>query len=1702
MPDASPSDLESAAPEPRPFVIVGVGASSGGLEAFTRLLEHLPTDTDMAFVLVQHLDPQHDSILAELLGHVTAMPVREVTDRMKVEPNRVYVIPPGKHMNIADGVLRLQPRPVGGTPPQSVDLFFEALAHDRRERAIGVILSGAATDGTQGLAAIKGEGGITFAQDESARFGSMPRSAIAAGCVDFELSPEGIAAELARIAAHPHMTGDVSRADPEGDRASAIAHEDDATPLPSGGPGTPITGAKQVRAESEEGESSGLEDSGYRKILQLIRNHAGVDFSFYKSATIRRRISRRIVLSRLETVDAYAAFLQGNARELDALYSDLLISVTSFFRNPEAFDLLQRKVFPQLLAQRGDAPVRIWVLGCSTGQEAYSLAMAFLEVASREDHARGLQVFATDLNEALLEKARSGLYAKSLAQDISPERLRRFFIEEEGGYRISKHLRDSVVFARQNVLSDPPFSRMDLVSCRNLLIYIEPELQKKTLPMFHYALNPEGVLFLGASESVGGYTMLFEQIDKRHKLFRKRPGTTPLQHFPASRGRHATERPPTSSRITASTRSSLPPELSAQREADRVTVHQFAPPGVLINAALQIIQFRGPTSSYLEPPIGNASFDVLRMARDGLRMPLRAAINRAKKAGEPICKKHVEVKHLDGVRPVTLHVIPLKNLKETSFLVLFDEEDSKRQPAENRLSAEPSSLVQTKAPSAAKRKEYSQRIRMLEDELRDHRDYLQSMQEQNETAHEELQASNEECTSANEELQSINEELETSKEELESSNEELTTVNEELASRNTQLNCLNADLGNLHVSINTAILVLNRDLTIRRFTSQAEKTFNLLSSDIGRPLRSVRHTLLSAPSSRDPFESTASASQPLDLEVMVREVVDTVSMIESEVRDRDGRWYSLRMRPYVNLDKKIDGAVLVLVDIDGLKRAEFAAKAARDYAEAIIRTARNPLIVLRADLRVNSANAAFYKMFQTTPDLTEGHQLFEQGSGQWDVPEIRKRLEGVLPRNSAFDDLQIEREFPAVGQRTLLLSARRLDHDSGASPLILLAIEDVSERRRGEAAAAALAAIVDSSDDAIIGEDLAGLIISWNRSAERLYGYSSRAAIGQPAAMLVPADRKHEEAEMWDRARRDEHVRQFETIHLHRNGERLDVAVTSSLTRNSAGEAIGISKIVRDISFQKAAAERLRFSEMRYRTLFNSMDQGYCVIEVLFDANDQPVDYRFEEVNPSFEKQTGLVAVTGKRMRELAPDHEKHWFEIYGKVARTGEPIRFANEAKALNRWFDVYAFRLGTSVQPRVAVLFNDITASRGAAAELAEARDKAVNVSRAKDEFLAALSHELRTPLNPALLIASEAAENHDLPEQVRADFDAVRKSIELEARLIDDLLDLTRIASGKLKIEMQTCEVHAVLRDAIAVVRGDITEKRLELAEALTAAETTMTGDPVRLEQIFWNILRNAVHFTPRDGRITVASQTRGDELTITISDTGAGILPADLERIFETFAQGKHEGGERRFGGLGLGLAISRKLVELHGGSIEAYSPGRGHGSSFLIRLPLLPDSRAGTERAPASPPERSRGAGHSASERALQQEKGSVLVVEDHDSTRKALHRLLSSRRYSVHSAGSVEAALAVARQDRIDIIVSDLGLPDGDGYSLMKRIKTLQPNIRGIALSGFGTEGDIVKSKQAGFDLHLIKPISIASLDEALGKLILAGDDGHSAPGS
>src|SRR5438876_11766679 len=829
--------------------IVGIGGSAGGFEAAMELLRNLPSRTGMAFVIVQHLDPHHASRLPNLLGKVTAMPVSEVTQTTTPKPNTVYVQPPNKCVIARDGTLTVVQREERLNV--AIDHFFESLAEECGSRAIGVVLSGTGSDGTAGLRAIKAAGGLTFAQNqESAKFDAMPRSAIRAGFVDLVLTPREIAREIERISNHPYIRRPLS--DPEGIEKAAYKQADD-----------------------------------LGRIFLSLKKQMGVDFSAYKESTLIRRIQRRMALHRIDKMSQYAQFMRDNKREIEALFDDLLINVTRFFRDEALFRALKKRFLPALLKNKSKDPqpeLRAWVPGCASGEEVYSLAICILETLGRGPSKIRIQIFGTDLSESVIEHARLGIYSSAIEKDVSPARLKRFFVKRDGTYQIHRNVRDICTFARQNITADPPFSRLDLISCRNVLIYLSPDLHKRCIPHFHYALNSGGYLILGPSESVGLYDELFKLEDKKNQIYAKAAGTSPrtsdiIPHRRLELARFG-------ARSTAGAGANLGGDLL--KVADRIMLSAYAPAAVVINQDMQVQQFRGRTELFLEHAPGPATFNLLQLARSALVPDLRATIRRAIKTDKATRTDGGKVKLSGRSCEINVQVVPFKipgNVKSW-LLVIFDEttKGTKRE----------------KLPRALGKTATDREVGELRRELAASKESLQTIIEEQEATNEELKSSNEEIESSNEELQSTNEELETAKEELQSTNEELTTLNEELSNRNLEMMELTGELNNLLASIQMPIVMVDNALTVRRATPAARGAFNILPTDIGRPLSELRPNI-----------------DVPDLENILREVIETLGTRERKVTDKDSRQYSLRIRPYRTTDNKIDGAVLTLIDIDG-----------------------------------------------------------------------------------------------------------------------------------------------------------------------------------------------------------------------------------------------------------------------------------------------------------------------------------------------------------------------------------------------------------------------------------------------------------------------------------------------------------------------------------------------------------------------------------------------------------------------------------------------------------------------------------------------------------------------------------------------------------------------------------------------------------------
>lgn len=956
--------------------IVGVGASAGGLQALEKVFGAMPADSGLGFVVVQHLHPERESHMAELLSRHTALSVIPVEEGVRVEPDHVYLILPDRELTISDGILHLakMTSPRGSRRP--IDGFFNSLAEDQTERAIGMILSGTGSDGSAGIKTIKASGGLTAAQHpDSAQYPDMPRNAIATGMVDVVLPPEQLPGVLVDYARHPYLAAR---------------------------------------------EPEGAEDAAPRlgRLLSLLQARTGRDFRLYKKSTLMRRIHRRMGLKRVGRLADYESLLRGDANEAGALAKDLMINVTGFMRDPEAWQTLKTKVIVPLVRDRDNGgPIRIWIPACATGEEAYSVAMLLAEQAEAAQKTFDVKIFATDTIDENLSTARRGLFSATIERDVSDERMQRFFEPVDDSYQVRRELRDWVVFAPQNLLQDPPFFRVDLVSCRNFLIYLEEEAQRRVIRLFHFALREGGHLFLGNAETVGRDNDLFETVSKKWRIYRR---VGPTRHdiidFPTRAGAEA--RSGADPAAAATLASSHSAEIAQRMLADR-----YGPAAVLIDRNHRIHYFHGRTEDYLTQPSGEPTRDLLAMAREGLRTKLRSAVRAAIRESHEVTFSTWVTAHEQG-RPVAVTVSPVANPEPGgAFLITFREE-VKANPRPVGETGAPEDVAQPVPVARDARIEHE-----FEAELRDVRAELGRTIEDLETANEELKASNEEITSMNEEFQSANEELETSKEELQSLNEELNTVNSQLQHKVEELELTTNDLTNLLSSTDIATLFLDRELRIRFFTPAMGKLIDIIRTDVGR---SIHHF--------------AARFDDPDLARDAKEVLDKLMPAEAEVQRDDRRWYLRRTLPYRTQDDRINGVVVTFTDVTAGKLVEQQSRSAHEHMQRIYDTVREPLLVLHPDLRVRSANASFYDTFRARPDETEGRLVYDLGDRQWDIQALRELLSDILPENATFDDFEVALDLEHLGQRTMRLNARRLDEVQ----LILLAIEDVTEEKQAE----------------------------------------------------------------------------------------------------------------------------------------------------------------------------------------------------------------------------------------------------------------------------------------------------------------------------------------------------------------------------------------------------------------------------------------------------------------------------------------------------------------------------------------------------------------------------------------------------------------------------------------------------------------------------
>lgn len=1356
------------------FPVVGIGASAGGLQALLTFFEQMPANSGMAFVIIMHLSPDHESAADSIIQAVTGMPVRQVSSPVPIEKNHVYIISPSWLLSMNDGYLRVR-KPDAARPRQAaIDFFFRDLADVHKDRAFCLVLSGTGSDGASGLSRIKEQGGVTVAQlPEDAEHDGMPCSAISTGMVDLILPvaemPKKLI-ELWRNACNIHMP---ESGDPEQTTKPPVSD-------------------RELQAS----------EAALRGILAQLYSRTGHDFLHYKRATVLRRIERRMQVTAQADMPAYLEFLQGDPNETRALLDDMLIGVTNFFRDAEAFEVLEREVIPELFQfDRGfpgeeKSGVRVWSAGTSSGEEAYSLAMLLADRLHQEPAPVKIQVFATDIDERAISTGRAGVYPASIVADVAPGRLRQYFVKNETHYKVKKEIREKVLFAQHSLLRDPPFSHVHLISCRNLLIYLDREAQRTILEMFHFALRPGGYLFLGTSESADVCADLFVPVDKKNRLFRAQTGAMPTRRIPvlplASEGKPV-EAP-------------LPPVRARKHsfaEVHQRVLEQYAPPSVIVDTDSEIVHMSDRAGDFLRHVGGEPSRNLMALIRPELRLDLRTVLFQALQTGKSVEARRVRMEREGRPLHVNMAARPFKDdIAGGEFvLVLFDEVDDALSRAE----------VDATPLNASERDVMT----LLEEELQRTKMQLHNTLEQSGTSNEELRASNEELQAINEELRSATEELETSKEELQSINEELITVNFELKSKVEETGKINDDLQNLITSTDIATVFVDRGMRIKWFTPRATEIFSMLPVDSGRSLLDITHRL-DYPALADDAE----------------QVFETLRLVEREVVSNDGRWYIARLLPYRTSEDHIEGAVLTFIDITGRRAAE---------------------------------------------------QELQLG-------EERMRL------------------------------------------------------------------VAESTEDyAIIVQDTDGVITSWNRGAELIFGYSKNEAIGQPCHLIfTPEDRAAGVPEEELRRALENGRGEDERWHMRKDGSRFYCSGVMNPLQD--GHLRGFVKIARDLT------ERQQRDDKQSQELMETQ-------------------------------------------------------------------------------------------------------------------------NAIQLKDEFFAVMSHELKHPLN---LIQLNAELLGRLPITKRTPTVAkavktINEAVSSQAQIIDDLLDVTRVRTGKLKLDRCKVDLGHVVREVVKVISADESPRELVVEIEDTPDRAMMIyADSTRVEQIVWNLLNNAIKFTPVEGRIDVRVTQVNGLAQIEVADSGDGIAAEFLDKVFDMFGQADTQHVRIHRDGLGIGLSLVRQLAEAHGGEVQVRSEGIGKGSVFTVWLPLYQET---DEQAPES-----RKAQPGSRLKNLR-----VLLVDDSNEVLEVMTMLLETEEADVTGFLSGEEALKEAAEAKFDLIVSDIGMPHMDGHQLIAALRALPAfaKVPAIALTGYGSSHDIDKALKAGFDRHLSKPVSYEGLISAIEALIL-----------
>lgn len=1584
--------------------VVGIGSSAGGLEALQAFVTNLPKDVPAAIIIAQHLAPHAKSMLVELLARHSTIPVSVANNGEKLRGSRIYIVPPNHDIDLNDGRLFLHLAGEETRPKPSVDTLFESLARTWGEQAVGIVLSGTGTDGTQGIQAIQAAGGLTLAQDDfTARYDGMPKSAVESGSVSAILPPDVMARDLVLL----------------------------------------FTEHGRKRNQKDSAETEWINE-----ILELLRQQIGMNFTQYKMPTIRRRIEKHMRAARQASPHEYLTHLKEHPEAIQELSQELLISVTSFFRDGLVFDVL-RKHAEDLISQRQDqAEFRVWVAGCATGEEAYTVAMVLTRALQKLGAALRLKVFATDLDQEALIQARSGIYS---AEDIEsvPEEYREAYFRRRGEqFEVDKTLRDCVVFARQDLGQSAPFVKMDIITCRNVLIYFGPPLQKRIFELFHYALNPGGLLFLGKSESVSEAVNLFEMIDRKVKIYRKLNVVSRV--FPSNNY--------ISQSTTQTPRRNIAPISPLAEMAQKEILARYEVCGVVIDEHFSLMHVIGNIGHFVKYPEGQATLNITQILPKGAGAEIPVVIKKVQKTGEPQRTRAYALAH-SKKDSFFINVRPMASTEGSAprlFLLLF----------ESQRKAKPKQAV---AAHVVPDLDTGPRITELEQELSETKEHLQTVIEELGISNEELQSLNEELNSTNEELQSSNEELETTNEELQSTNEELTTLNEELANKSNELRHTNLNLENIQNSIASPMVVVDIEMRVLRFNLQANKIFDISPSDMGRNV-----TRLSAHAEIPNFHD------------LISKTLDTGRVGEARV-ERFETLYQMRVLPSYDENKRIVGAVLIFFDNSALIRTEERLRLSEERIRAILNSSPS-MISLKDSLgRYLVVNKAFCEFWGRSQEELVGktdRELFDAEMAarlrDADLEVLYKKVhtgrEEELKPGSTFTTVR----FPLFQER------------SSQPYAVGMVAVDVSERVRIQQeltrSESRYRSIVEDQAVFVCRFDPKFRILFVNNTFSDYFGGSPESYRDRDFLnMMDGADRVRVEAEL------SRIGTQSPVVHLEHQVARFGndirwVRWIMKAVTDTSGHIVEVQGVGFDVTEYRTEADRLQEREAIFSHIFSYTTDYLTVFRVMPGP-----EFIVESFNPSAEQAMGysFTHLLGRNLRTLMDEAKyKTFLERFNECLQTRKPGVLEEEmptpggTKYLSTTL-VPIVNLQGRVE-RVASMSRDVSNFKHIQDELRAEKERAETASRSKSDFLASMSHELRTPLNVMLGMAQLLADAK-LPAEEHRYVGTIQRSGQVLLSLIEDILDLSKVEEGQMRLE----SVPFNLRDLVAEVSDSFQNSAAtkDLIFKCKVAEHTpawVVGDPGRIRQVLVNLVSNAIKFTDSGSVIVRIESVAGSsssepQFRFSVIDTGIGIKDDQHDRLFQKFSQAD-SGLSRRFGGTGLGLAICKRIVELMGGEIGFESSfGKGSTFWFKIRLPVTECVREveGTLATNGAPP---------ATEptRAL-----NVLAVEDNLDTQVFIQLLLKGMGHSVVTASAGREALSKVKKQKFDVVLMDVQMPELDGYETTRLIRQLPAPVGQlpiIALTANAMNGDAQKCLQAGMNDYLSKPVQKDALRNALKK--------------